>query len=145
MPADRPHAQPVALYLSGRTLRGSLGEAFRRDALARFAQSYGDSDARAHVALARTVELTAVAVTRTGPVRLEVGVADPAFRSFLDPEAARRPTAVGGEQTFTVDVDALPGLRPLSGPPGVDTSRHAVVRVESAERLELRVTVIPPD
>lgn len=143
MPAD-PAAQPVELFVTGRTLRGSLGEAFRLDAIARFEQRHGDSDAPLHVALGRTVELTAAAVTRAGPVRLEVGVADPAFRSFLDPEAGRSRAAVDGGRRVTLELDALPGISPLASPPGVDTSRHAVVRVETIARLELRVTVVPP-
>ena len=77
--------------------------------------------------LSRTVELTAVAVTRAGAVSVDVGIADPAFRS---PSPRSAPVAAGaGERVFEVRVDDVEGIGPIAGPPGADLTRWAVVRV----------------
>ncbi|MFB2598336.1 hypothetical protein ACEXQE_11120 [Herbiconiux sp. P17] len=156
--------EPVELFLIGRTLRGTLGEAFRRDAIARFESRHGGggadgadggldradgtADARPlRSGLSRTVELTAVAVTRAGAVAVDLGIADPVFRSQLGaPDATA--AAAEGEAVFEVAVDELDGVRPVAGPPGVDRSRRAVVRVRPVDprlAVDLRVTVVPTE
>ncbi len=142
---DSHGAEPVELFLIGRTLRGTLGEAFREEVLARFESRHGHTDAPLNTALSRTVELTAVAVTRAGAVRVNVGIADPVFRSTLDVSTPAPATASAGEQLFEVEVDAVPGIRAVAGPPGVDRSRRAVVRVRSAHPVDLEVNVVPTD
>jgi hypothetical protein len=145
-PADDAHgAEPVELFLIGRTLRGTLGETLREQVVTRFESRHGHADAPLNTALSRTVELTAVAVTRAGAVRVDVGIADSVFRSALDVSTPAPASASAGEQLFEVDVDAVPGIRAVAGPPGVDRSRRAVVRVQSAHPVDLEVTVVPID
>ncbi|WP_382306283.1 hypothetical protein [Herbiconiux sp. UC225_62] len=146
-----PSGEPVELFLIGRTLRGTLGEAFRRDAIVRFEDLHGtgngEADAPLHASLSRTVELTAVAITRAGTVRVDTGIADPVFRSA--PAAwADDSDENAGERTFAVTAEEIDGIRPVAGPPGVDRSRRVVVRVrpdDPAARLEFRVRLVIPE
>jgi hypothetical protein len=251
-PAE-PFGEPVELVLIGRTLRGTLGEAFRRDAIAAFETRYATADAggpggadgggpggadgggpggadggrpadvhggrpggadgggagdvdggaagdghgggpggadgggvggvhgggagdadggglgtpvdRAaggvaprsaavrplRSSLSRTVELTAVALTRAGDVSVDVGIADPAFGSPSPRSRAggeRDELRDAGEQVFEVMVDEVDGISPIVGPPGVDLTRWAVVRVrpdDPGAPLAFRVTVVSPE
>jgi hypothetical protein len=159
-PAE-PSGEPVELFLIGRTLRGTLGEAFRREAIARFESLHdggvdgigdGDGDGGAdapppHSGLSRTVELTAVAVTRAGTVSVDAGIADPAFRSVTGSAPAPAP-AGEGERVFEVAVEEIEGIRPVAGPSGVDRSRRVVVQVGPdlpGATLAFRVSVLLPE
>ena len=70
--------RPVVVFVIGRTLRGTLGERFRRFAVQRFDELEGPGPTPA-ASLSRTVELTAVAVSRAAFVRVDTSIADPAF------------------------------------------------------------------
>jgi hypothetical protein len=132
----------VHLVLVGRTLRGTLGEAFRAEALALVGAT-----ADAASAISRTVELTAVAVSSAGEVRVRASIADPSFpgggagvgAGVGAGAAPDRP----GYQRFVVAVDEVAGIRPLVGPPGVDLARTVAVDVAAPEgtrpRLEVHV------
>ena len=126
----------VHLVLVGRTLRGTLGEAFRAEAVA----LVGAGDA-AESAISRTVELTAVAVSSAGAVRVRASIADPSFPGGGAGAGAApdRP----GYQRFVVAVDEVAGIRPLVGPPGVDLARTVTVDAAAPDgtrpRLEVHV------
>jgi hypothetical protein len=146
-----PLAPRLLLVLIGRTLRGTLGEAFRAEAVDLFEASASlDPDPRMpaphdpalHTALSRTVELTAVAVTDVGPLRLHATIADPALSSGRSHAPA---TAPPGSHLFTVDVEAVPGIRPVAGPPHLDLSRRVTVVIESPERPDLEVRLVTRD
>jgi hypothetical protein len=118
---------PVEVFVIGRTLRGTLGERFREFVVARFERMHGAGSAPA-TSLSRTVELTVVAVARVAALRVDLGIADPAFRAG----AAPAPPGGGernGVRTVSVVAETLPGVRPLAGPPGVDRSRTITVDV----------------
>ncbi|MCS5719879.1 hypothetical protein N1027_17250 [Herbiconiux sp. CPCC 205763] len=153
-PVERS-AEPVELFVIGRTLRGTLGDAFRAEAIARFESLHGtdsggdgrsevEADARTvQSGLSRTVDLTAVAVTRAGAVSVDAGVADPTFGSTTGSA-----DSTTGESAFEVMVDELDGIRPIPGPPGVDLTRRAVVRVRpnaGGVPLAFRVHVLTRD
>ncbi|SDZ12410.1 hypothetical protein [Herbiconiux ginsengi] len=149
-----PSEEPVELFLIGRTLRGTLGDAFRRDVIASFeslhAGADGEAEAPLHSGLSRTVELTAVAVTRAGALSVDTGIADPAFRSSPGPLAGRDEggNVDAGERIFEVTAEEVDGISPVAGPPGVDRSRRVVVRVrpdDPGARLDFRVTVVVPE
>ncbi|MGD8195978.1 hypothetical protein ACEXQB_015920 [Herbiconiux sp. P18] len=154
----------VTLVLIGRTLRGTLGEEFRAEAVALHERMHGPSAAPPHTALARTVELTAVAVTTLAPLHLSARIAEPAFtpaHSHPTPAAELRQSApssplkgrfgatrrgsVEGAQVFVVEVEHVEGIRALHGPPGVDLRRTVVVEVEAATRPELDVQLVVRD
>ncbi|NQX33450.1 hypothetical protein [Herbiconiux sp. VKM Ac-2851] len=133
----------VHLVLVGRTLRGTLGEAFRAEAVA----LVGAGDA-AESAISRTVELTAVAVSSAGAVRVRASIADPSFPggggagAGADVGAGAAPDRPGW-QRFVVAVEEVAGIRPLVGPPGVDLARTVTVEVAAPDgarpRLEVHV------
>ncbi|MFB2556263.1 hypothetical protein [Herbiconiux liangxiaofengii] len=131
----------VTLVLIGRTLRGTLGEEFRAEAVALHERMHGPSAAPPHTALARTVELTAVAVTTLAPLHLSARIADPAFT----PAHSHPTPAAEGAEVFVVEVEHVEGIRALHGPPGVDLRRTVVVEVEAATRPELDVQVVVRD
>ncbi|MBF4573313.1 hypothetical protein ITJ64_12375 [Herbiconiux sp. VKM Ac-1786] len=114
----------VHLVLVGRTLRGTLGEEFRAEALALVGAT-----ADAASAISRTVELTAVAVSSVGAVRVGASIADPAFPGG---GAGAEPVREGW-QRFVVAVDEVAGIRPLVGPPGVDLARTVTVDVAAPD------------
>jgi hypothetical protein len=129
----------VHLVLVGRTLRGTLGEAFRAEAVALV-----DAGDAAESAISRTVELTAVAVSSAGAVRVRASIADPSFPGGGGAGAgAGAAPARPGYLRFVVAVDEVAGIRPLVGPPGVDLARTVTVEVAAPEgvlpRLEVRV------
>ena len=133
-------AEPVVVFVTGRTLRGTLGEAFRAEAVALFERMPGvgtppQAGSELHTGIGRTVELTAVAVTRAGPVRVDVSVADPAFLAPGERDA--------GGQRFEIALDDLDGIVPLAGPPGTDLARTAVLTVRSAHPLAVETRVVP--
>lgn len=116
----------VDLFVIGRTLRGSAGQAFSERVL----QLYDDLRGPGSVpftALRRTVELTVVAVTRAAPVSLEVSIADPVFGGVPHPDRHGGRADAG----IRIDLDDLEGVAPLVGPPHLDLSRAAVLSVES--------------
>jgi hypothetical protein len=130
-PAPDAAAAPVEVFVIGRTLRGTLGERFREFAVERFERMHGAGSAPT-TSLSRTVELTVVAVARVAALRVDLGIADPAFRVG----AAPAPPGGGernGVRTVFVVAETLPGVRPLAGPPGVDRSR--TITVEFAVEL----------
>ena len=128
----------VHLVLVGRTLRGTLGEAFRAEALALVGAT-----ADAASAISRTVELTAVAVSSSGAVRVRASIADPSFpgggagAGVGAGAAPDRP----GYQRFVVAVDEVAGIRPLVGPPGVDLARTVAVDVAAPDGVRPRLEV----
>ncbi|GLK18887.1 hypothetical protein GCM10017602_33690 [Herbiconiux flava] len=128
----------VHLVLVGRTLRGTLGQVFRAEALA----LVGATGA-ATSAISRTVELTAVAVSEVGAVRVRASIADP---SFPGGGVAAAPVEEGW-QRFVVAVDGVAGIRPLTGPPGVDLARTVTVDVAAPAggRPRLEVHVVERD
>ncbi|MCS5713385.1 hypothetical protein NVV95_02330 [Herbiconiux sp. CPCC 205716] len=150
----------VHLVLIGRTLRGTLGEAFRAEAVALVG-----AGADARTALGRTVELTAVAVGEARAVRVAASIADPTFAGTgavasagagagADAGASAGAGAHGsgtagtgaapvtdGRHRFVVAVDEVPGIRPLTGPPGVDLARTVTVDVEAPVDARPRLAV----
>ena len=128
----------VHLVLVGRTLRGTLGEEFRAEALALVGAT-----ADAASAISRTVELTAIAVSSAGPVRVWASIADPSFPGGGAGVGAGAAPDRPGYQRFVVAVDEVAGIRPLVGPPGVDLARTVTVEVAAPDgarpRLEVHV------
>ncbi|MGA1838668.1 hypothetical protein VD659_17250 [Herbiconiux sp. 11R-BC] len=157
-PAPRP-VEPAAVevFVRGRTLRGTLGDAFVREAVELFAELHG-AGPPPRTSISRAVELTAVAVTRAGRVRVDCTIADPVFaggrlpalapadhaapgeRIALaepgDPAAPERPSAPGeaaadGAGVTSVRYESLPGAVPLAAPAGVDRSRTITVHSDA--------------
>lgn len=159
-----PRAPRLLLVLIGRTLRGTLGEAFRAEAVDLFdATATRDAVPAApgsgsgtgpdhrmpaphppalHTALSRTVELTAVAVTDAGPLQLNATIADPTLSAGRSHAPA---TAPPGSHLFGVDVEAVSGIHPVAGPPHLDLSRRVTVVIESPERPDLEVRLVTRD
>lgn len=148
---------PVEVFLIGRTLRGTLGEAFRAETVAAFESDHPGGEP-VHTALSRTVELTAVAVTRAGTIAVDALIADPAFGQRMPAAATAAPAAraasVSGRQLFEVVAESIEGIRPVGGreripsagePAGVDRSRRILVSVESTESLAFAVRVVSRD
>jgi hypothetical protein len=126
----------VHLVLVGRTLRGTLGEAFRVEAVA----LVGAGEA-AESAISRTVELTAVAVSSAGAVRVRASIADPSFPGGGAGAGAGAVPDRPGYLRFVVAVDEVAGIRPLVGPPGVDLARTVTVEVAAPEGVRPRLEV----
>ncbi len=150
----------VEVFVQGRTLRGTLGEAFLREAVELFAELHGAGPSP-RTSISRTVELTAVAVTRAGRVRVDCTIADPVFAAGRplaarrpapadhaapgerialavpgDPAASTRPPAPGeaaadGAGVKSVRYESLPGAVPLAAPAGVDRSRTITVHCDA--------------
>ncbi|WP_066039044.1 hypothetical protein [Herbiconiux solani] len=146
-----PSPVPVEVFLIGRTLRGTLGEAFRAEVVALFENEH-PGEAPVHTALSRTVELTVVAVTRAGAISVDAVIADPAFGQRMPVAATTAPGA--GRQLFEVVAESVEGIRPVGGPQripsadgpaGADRSRRILVSVESAESLAFAVRVVSRD
>jgi hypothetical protein len=150
-PPPPPAAPRLLLVLIGRTLRGTLREAFRAEAVDLFDASASlGPDHRMpaphppalHTALSRTVELTAVAVTDAGPLQLNATIADPTLSAGRSHAPA---TAPPGSHLFGVDVEAVSGIHPVAGPPHLDLSRRVTVVIESPERPDLEVRLVTRD
>ncbi|WP_291056460.1 hypothetical protein [Herbiconiux sp.] len=156
MPSSAAEGEPLAeLFVTPRTLRGTLGEAFVRTCVQLFERDHGP-DSGCFTASARTVELTVVAVSASGPVAVAAGIADPAFSGAGRGAAggagagARLPATPPGPGGG-IDVDALPGIGGLRGPDGVDLRRWASVRMldpgqegQPVEPARLRIRVVTP-
>lgn len=134
MPSSAPECAapppPVELFVTPRTLRGTLGDAFVRSCVQLFERDHGPGSG-CFTSTARTVELTVVGVSASGPVAVSAGIADPAFAGAEG--GSRMPGSssgqVEGQVGDQVDVDALDGIGALRGPAGVDLRRWASIRV----------------
>lgn len=148
MPSSAAEDGPaVELFVTPRTLRGTLGAAFVRSCVQLFEHDHGPGSG-CFTAIARTVELTVVGVSASEPVAVEAGISDEAFSGA---GGVSRATGFPPRQLTDVDVDALPGIGSLRGPAGVDLRRWAVIRMlgpaaqdQPADLARLRIRVVTP-
>jgi len=129
----------VDLFVIGRTLRGSAGQAFTERVLALYDELRGPGP-RPFTALRRTVELTVVAATRGAPVALEVSIADPVFGGAPHPDRHGRRADAG----IRIELDLIEGVSPLVGPPHLDLGRTAVLSVEGPATVVVIPHVLEP-